>query len=147
MPGSELPKPTGAFPRFVEPEAAVRGQRLMLVDHHCHLDFPQFEDERGELSRGLMRPALGLMVTISTRIRQLDKLLAISDAHPTVFCSVGTHPHYADDELDITTDEIVALAQHPRVVAIGEAGLDYFYQKSSREGQAEGFRRHIRAAR
>jgi len=120
---------------------------MRLVDHHCHLDFPQFAEQRGELIARAHAAGVGLMVTISTRIRQLDKLLEISEAHPSVFCSVGTHPHYADEELDISTDAIVKLAQHPRVVAIGEAGLDYHYQKSSREGQADGFRRHIRAAR
>lgn len=119
----------------------------MLVDHHCHLDFPQFEDTRAELIARAHAAGVGAMVTISTRIRQLDKLLAIAETYPSVFCSVGTHPHYADEELDISTAEIVALAQHPRVVAIGEAGLDYHYQKSSKEGQADGFRRHIRAAR
>lgn len=119
----------------------------MLVDHHCHLDFPQFEEDRGGLIARAHAAGVGLMVTICTRIRNLDKLLAIAAAHPTVYCSVGTHPHYADEELDISTDQIVELAQHPRVVAIGEAGLDYHYQKSSKEGQADGFRRHIRAAR
>lgn len=120
---------------------------MRLVDHHCHLDFPQFADQHGELIARAHRTGVGLMVTICTRIRQLDTLLEISNEHPSVFCSVGTHPHYADEELDISTDEIVELAQHPRIVAIGEAGLDYYYQKSSREGQADGFRRHIRAAR
>lgn len=119
----------------------------MLVDHHCHLDFPQFEESRGEMISRAHAAGVGLMVTISTRIRNLDTLLAIAEAHPSVYCSVGTHPHYADEELDISTAEIVALARHPKVVAIGEAGLDYFYQKSTREGQADGFRRHIRAAR
>ena len=119
----------------------------MLVDHHCHLDFPQFEEGRAELISRAHDAGVGLMVTICTRIANFEKLLAIAEAHPTVFCSVGTHPHYADEELDVSTAEIVKLAQHPQVVAIGEAGLDYFYQKSSREGQADGFRRHIRAAR
>jgi len=119
----------------------------MLVDHHCHLDFPQFEDDRAAMIARAHTAGVSLMVTICTRIRNLDTLLAISQAHPSVFCSVGTHPHYADEELDVSVDEIVRLAQHPRVVAIGEAGLDYFYQKSSRAGQADGFRRHIQAAR
>ncbi|MFT7577171.1 MAG: TatD DNase family protein [Alphaproteobacteria bacterium] len=119
----------------------------MLVDHHCHLDFPQFEESRDELIARAHAANVGLMVSICTRIRNLDKLLAIADAHPTVFCSVGTHPHYADEELDVSTDEIVRLSRHPKIVAIGEAGLDYHYQKSSKEGQADGFRRHIRAAR
>lgn len=120
---------------------------MMLVDHHCHLDFPQFEATRGDIIARAHAAGVGVMVTICTRIRQLDTLLEISQAHPSVFCSVGTHPHYADEELDISTSDIVALAQHPRVVAIGEAGLDYHYQKSSKEGQAMGFRRHIDAAR
>lgn len=119
----------------------------MLVDHHCHLDFPQFEEGCGELIARAHAANVGLMVTICTRIRNLDKLIAIAEAHPSVFCSVGTHPHYADEELDISTAEIVKLTRHPKVVAIGEAGLDYHYQKSSKEGQADGFRRHIRAAR
>lgn len=120
---------------------------MRLVDHHCHLDFPQFEGRLDTLIGRAHAAGVGVMVTISTRIRQLDRLLAIAQAHPSVYCSVGTHPHYADEELDIPVGEIVALSRHPKVVAIGEAGLDYHYQKSSREGQAEGFRRHIRAAR
>ena len=88
------------------------------------------------------------MVTISTRIRRLPELLAIADAHSTVFCSVGTHPHNADEEPDIETTEIVRLARsHPKIVAVGEAGLDYFYKRSTPANQAEGLRRHIRAAR
>ena len=122
--------------------------RAMLIDHHCHLNFPQFaEDMAGVVGRA-HAAGVGLMVTISTRIRQLDELIAIADVHETVFCSVGTHPHNADSELEIPTTEIVRLARsHPKIVAIGEAGLDYFYKKSSPEGQAEGFRRHIQAAR
>lgn len=120
----------------------------MLVDHHCHLNFPQFADDLGGVVARAHAAGVGLMVTISTRIRQLETLTAIAEAHETVFCSVGTHPHQADDELDIPASEIVRLARaHPKIVAIGEAGLDYFYKKSSPEGQAEGFRRHIEAAR
>ncbi len=120
----------------------------MLVDHHCHLNFPQFaEDMDGVIGRA-QAAGVALMVTISTRIRQLETLTRIAEAHAPVYCSVGTHPHYADSELDIPTTEIVRLARsHPKIVAIGEAGLDYFYKKSSPEGQAEGFRRHIAAAR
>ena len=120
---------------------------MKLVDHHCHLDFPQFaEDLEGIVARA-HAAGVGVMVTISTRIRQLDRLIAIAEAYPGVYCSVGTHPHYADEEPDFPVEEIVALAEHPKVVAIGEAGLDYYYQKSSREAQAAGFRRHIEAAR
>jgi TatD DNase family protein len=119
----------------------------MLVDHHCHLDFPQLAADRDGLLARARAAGVGVMVTISTRVRSLPDLLAITEAHDDVFCSVGTHPHYADEELDVTTEQLVAKSAHPKVVAIGEAGLDYYYQKSSREGQAAGFRRHIAAAR
>ncbi len=87
------------------------------------------------------------MVTISTRVRELPKLLAITDRFDDVFCSVGTHPHNAHEELDIGTADLVAKTSHPKVVAIGEAGLDYFYDKSPRDAQEQGFRAHIAAAR
>jgi TatD DNase family protein len=119
----------------------------MLVDHHCHLDFPQFAAARDEMIARARRAGVGVIVTICTRIRRLPEILAIAEAYPEVFCSVGTHPHNAHEELDITVEEIVRLAQHPKVVAIGEAGLDYHYKNSPPEAQAEGFRRHIAAAR
>ena len=119
----------------------------MLVDHHCHLDFPQFAKDRDGVIARAARAGVGVIVTISTRIRQLPNLIAIAEQYPNVFCSVGTHPHYAHEELDVSVEEIVRLAEHPKVVAIGEAGLDYFYKRSPPEAQAEGFRRHIAAAR
>ena len=119
----------------------------MLVDHHCHLDFPQLADDRAAVLARARAAGVGVIVTISTRIRRLPELLAIAAADDGVFCSVGTHPHQAHEELDIPLDEIVRLAGHPKVVAIGEAGLDYFYKKSPADAQAEGFRRHIMAAR
>jgi TatD DNase family protein len=88
-----------------------------------------------------------VMVTISTRVRQIPVLLDICAAHDNIYCSVGTHPHNADEERGIPADELARLSEHPKVVAIGEAGLDYFYKKGSAEAQAEGFRTHIEAAR
>ncbi len=120
---------------------------LMLVDHHCHLDFPQFAADRDGVMARATAAGVGIMVTISTRIRRLPELLALTERYPNLYCSVGTHPHNAHEELDIPVEEIVRLSAHPKVVAIGEAGLDYFYQKSPREAQAQGFRRHIEAAR
>ena len=111
----------------------------MLVDHHCHLDFPQFATDRAGVLARARAAGVGRVVTISTRIRRLDDLLAIAAAHEDVYCSVGTHPHNAHEELDIPLGEIVRLAQHPKVVAIGEAGLDYHYKRSPPEAQAEGF--------
>ncbi|KAB2846981.1 MAG: TatD family deoxyribonuclease [Hyphomicrobiaceae bacterium] len=119
----------------------------MLVDHHCHLDFPDFDAERAELVERAASAGVTTLVSISTRIRELERLLGIVAAFDNVFCSVGTHPHNADSELDIPVEEIVRLSDHPKVVAIGEAGLDYHYKKSSPEGQAEGLQRHIKAAR
>jgi TatD DNase family protein len=87
------------------------------------------------------------MVTISTRVRRIEKLLEITARFPNVYCSVGTHPHQADEEDGISSDELIALTQRPKVVALGEAGLDYFYEHGSREAQARGFRTHIAAAR
>jgi len=120
---------------------------MMLIDHHCHLDFAQLaQDREGVLARA-RAAGVAVMVTISTRIRKLPELLAIAEAHDNVYCSVGTHPHNAHEELDISLEEIVRLSEHPKVVAIGEAGLDYYYKHSTPEAQAEGFRRHIAAAR
>jgi len=119
----------------------------MLVDHHCHLDFPElFRDLDGCIARA-RAAGVGALVTISSRIRTCGTNRAIAEAHDNVFFSVGTHPHHAHEELDIACEEIVRLAAHPKCVAIGEAGLDYFYRKSPPEAQATGFRRHIAAAR
>jgi TatD DNase family protein len=118
----------------------------MLVDHHCHLDAPDLAaDLDGVVGRARVA-GVGLMVTISMHVRRLPETLKIADAYPNVFCSVGTHPHYAHTELDVPVEEIVRLARHPKIVAIGEAGLDYFYDKSPREAQAQGFRKQIAAA-
>jgi TatD DNase family protein len=86
-------------------------------------------------------------VTISTRVRRFDQVLAIAEEFDNVFCSVGTHPHNAAEELEVTADELVRLSAHTKVVAIGEAGLDYHYDKSPRDAQMKGFRTHIEAAR
>ncbi|NVD41423.1 TatD family hydrolase [Ensifer sp. HO-A22] len=119
----------------------------MLIDTHCHLDFPDFEAERDAIIERARAAGVGQMITISTRVKRFDTILAIAEAYPNVFCSVGTHPHNADEELDITADDLVRLSAHPKVVAIGEAGLDYFYDNAPRDAQAEGLRRHIAAAR
>jgi TatD DNase family protein len=118
----------------------------MLIDSHCHLDFPELAADRaGVLGRARAAGVEG-MVTISTRVKRFDEIKAIAEAHPEVWCSVGTHPHHAHEELDIETADLVRLAEHPRCVAIGEAGLDYHYE-GDYAAQATGFRRHIAAAR
>ncbi|MGN7752819.1 TatD family hydrolase [Sinorhizobium sp. 22678] len=119
----------------------------MLIDTHCHLDFPDFEAERDAIIERAREAGVAQMVTISTRVKRFDTILAIAEKYPNVSCSVGTHPHNADEELDVTADDLVRLSAHPKVVAIGEAGLDYFYDNAPRDAQAEGLRRHIAAAR
>jgi TatD DNase family protein len=119
----------------------------MLVDSHCHLDFPDFAGDLDAIVARAAAAGIGRIVTISTRVRRLGALLAISERFPNVYCSVGTHPHHADEEDGIAADELIELTGHPKVVALGEAGLDYFYQNGSPEAQARGFRAHIAAAR
>jgi TatD DNase family protein len=119
----------------------------MLVDSHCHLDFPDFAEELDQVVARAGSAGIGRIVTISTRVRRFDAVLAIANGYPHVYCSVGTHPHNAHEELDITAEVLARLAEHPKVVAIGEAGLDYYYDNSPRAAQAEGLRTHIAAAR
>jgi TatD DNase family protein len=119
----------------------------MLIDSHCHLDFPDFASELDDVVGRAHAAGIALMVTISTRVRRFADVLAIAERFPDVYCSVGTHPHYAHEELDITAADLVAHARHPKVVALGEAGLDYHYDRSPRDAQERGFRTHIAAAR
>ena len=119
----------------------------MLVDSHCHLDFPDFADELDAVVDRARAVAIGRIVTISTRIAKHADLIGIAERFPEVFCSVGTHPHNAHEELDVTAADLVARARHPKVVALGEAGLDHHYDYSPRDAQERGFRIHIAAAR
>ncbi|HEX5211381.1 MAG TPA: TatD family hydrolase [Pseudolabrys sp.] len=119
----------------------------MLVDSHCHLDFPDFAAELDAVVERARAAGIGRMVTISTRVKKHAQVLAIADKYPDIFCSVGTHPHNAQEEPDVDAKTLSALARHPKIVAIGEAGLDYHYDKSPRAMQAASFRQHIAAAR
>jgi TatD DNase family protein len=119
----------------------------MLIDSHCHLDFPDFSAELDAVVARARAAGIARMVTISTRVHRQAGLLAIAERFADVYASVGTHPHYAHEELDITAADLVAHTRHPKVVAIGEAGLDYHYDRSPRDAQERGFRTHIAAAR
>ncbi len=119
----------------------------MLVDSHCHLDFPQFAPELDEIVARARATGIGRMVTISTRVKRFSGLQAIVDRFNDVFCSIGTHPHQAEEEQDVKLDEILKYAEGKKVVAIGEAGLDYHYDNSPRDLQEKGFRTHIAASR
>jgi TatD DNase family protein len=119
----------------------------MLVDSHCHLDFPDFAKEIDAIVGRAEAAGIGRIVTISTRVRRHHEVLAIAERFANVYCSIGTHPHYAHEEPDVTASDLVRVTNHPKVVAIGEAGLDDHYQFSPRAAQEKGLRTHIAAAR
>jgi TatD DNase family protein len=119
----------------------------MLVDSHCHLDFPDFAAERDAVIARAHAAGVGAMMTISTRLDQFPGVQAIAEQYPDIWCSVGAHPHEAADHAATATAELAALAAHPRVVGIGETGLDFHYDLSPRDVQERVFRAHIAASR
>ena len=119
----------------------------MLIDSHCHLDFPELaDDEAGVLARARTAGVAG-MLTIGTRLDQFERVRAIAERHDNVWCSVGVHPHEAKEEGQRTPDHLIEATHHPKVVGIGETGLDFYYEHSPRDEQAESFRAHIAASR
>ena len=118
----------------------------MLVDSHCHLDFPEFDGRLPELRSAMAANGVTHALCISTTIAGFPKVRAIAEQHGNFWCSLGVHPDTEGAE-EVTQAELVALAAHEKVVAIGETGLDYFRLKGDLEWQRERFRRHIRAAR
>jgi TatD DNase family protein len=119
----------------------------MLVDSHCHLDFPDFAPEREAVIDRAFAAGIGTMLTICTRLDQFDRVRAIAEAEPRIWCSVGAHPHDAADHADLLAERLVALAAHPRVVGIGETGLDFHYDLSPHDVQERVFRAHIAASK
>lgn len=119
----------------------------MLVDSHCHLDFDDFKEDFPEMLARAADAGVDTMVTINTRIAKFPTVLAIAEAHDNIYCTVGVHPHSAQDEPDVTTEQLIELASNPKVIGIGETGLDFFYDTSPRDIQETLFRNHIRAAR
>ena len=118
----------------------------MPVDSHCHLNYPGLvEDQAGVIARA-REAGVSAMLAISTRSSEWDDVIRIAEGTSDIWASVGVHPHEADNE-DIEKTRLVAATHHPRVVGIGETGLDYYYDKSDRDRQRESFRRHIAAAR
>jgi TatD DNase family protein len=119
----------------------------MLVDSHCHLDFPDFGPERDAVVARARAAGIGRMLTISTRVKRHAQVIEIIECYPDVFGTVGTHPHHVDEEMDVRASDLVGLTKHPKIVAIGEAGLDYHYDTGPRDNQAKSFREHIAASR
>ncbi len=118
----------------------------MLVDSHCHLDFPDFTQERDAIVARARAAGVGTMLTIGTRLDQFPGVQAIADSYPDIWCSVGVHPHEAADHAALSAADLTALAAHPRVVGIGETGLDFHYDHSPRDVQERVFRAHIAAS-
>ncbi len=118
-----------------------------IVDSHCHLDFPDFDDERPAIIQRALDAGVERMVTICTKLRLEPQVRAIAEAHKPVFYAAGTHPMSAADEPLASTDELIALSQHPKFVGIGETGLDYHYTSDSKDIQQQSLRIHIAAAR
>jgi TatD DNase family protein len=119
----------------------------LITDTHCHLDFPDFADDLAGVVARAGAAGVHRMITISTRVKKAAVYQELAERFGNVFFSVGTHPHNAAEEPDIALDHIIRLSQHPKCVAIGEAGLDYHYDKSPRDQQAASFRLQIAAAR
>ena len=119
---------------------------MILVDSHCHLDYLPAGPERADTIARARRAGVGAMLTISTKITEFPAVRAIAEAEPDVWCSVGIHPHEAAAEPETSAEALAGLARHPRVIGIGETGLDYYYEHSPRDRQAQVFRAHAKAA-
>lgn len=121
--------------------------RKMLIDSHCHLNFPDFKDDLPQVIVRAHEAGVSKMVSICTKIAEFPQIAAIADANPSVFCTVGVHPHEAEGHIDTTAEELISLSQHPKCIGIGETGLDYFYEHSPKAEQRQQFLEHIYASR
>lgn len=119
----------------------------MLVDSHCHLDFPEFADDLPGVVERAQSAGVGAIQTICTRLSKFPQVLGVAERFDSMYCSVGVHPHNADDEGLTAPDDLIEHAKHPKVIGIGETGLDYYYQHSETAAQQASFRAHIAAAR
>jgi TatD DNase family protein len=118
----------------------------MLVDSHCHLNYPEMADTAGVIARA-KEAGVGMFQTISTKRSDFAEVKRLAETYPEIYCSIGIHPHEAEPHEDISETELLAEANHPRVIGIGETGLDYFYEHSPRDVQQRLFRTHINVAR
>jgi TatD DNase family protein len=118
----------------------------LLVDSHCHIDFPDFANEQDRLLAAMAENGVGWALCAGVTLERFPAMLSIVEAQDNLFCGVGVHPDHQEGQ-DPTVDELLALAAHPKVVAIGETGLDYYRLTGDLEWQRDRFRRHIRAAK
>ena len=119
----------------------------MLVDSHCHLDYAETAADRAAIVARAHAAGVGAMLTIGTRLDEFAQVRAVAEAEPDIWCTLGVHPHEAKDHTALSAEELAALAAHPKVVGIGETGLDFHYDLSPRDVQERVFRTHILAAR
>ncbi len=120
---------------------------IKIIDTHCHLDFPEIQQDFAGILERAKENGVFLMQTICTKMSEMPKLLEIAEKNPQIFASVGVHPNEVDSEKMVTTDELVSFTKHPKVIGLGETGLDHYYETAKKELQIESFRRHLEAAR
>ncbi len=120
---------------------------MMLVDSHCHLNYKGLVEDQANVLERARAAGVAMMLNISTRESEWDAVVAVAEREPDVWATIGIHPHEADAHPDVDTAKLIARAAHPRVIGIGETGLDYYYDKSDRARQRASFRSHIAAAR
>lgn len=120
---------------------------MRLIDSHCHLNYEGLVERQAEVLENARKAGVSGFLNISTRKREWDQIVAVAQREPDVWASIGVHPHEADAHPDLGAVALVEAADHPRVIAIGECGFDYYYDKSDRAAQRERFQAHIEAAR
>src|SRR5688500_20350915 len=118
----------------------------MFIDSHCHLDFPDLASNLNKLLAGMQDNDVSHALCVSVNLEDFPRVLALAETHPNLFASVGVHPDY-ENLAEPKAEQLASLANHPKIIAIGETGLDYFRLKGDLEWQRERFRQHIRAAR
>lgn len=118
-----------------------------MIDSHCHLNYKGLVEDQASVIARAREAGVSAMLNISTREREWGDIIATAEAYDNIWASVGIHPHEADEHIDIDTDKLVATANHPKVIGIGETGLDYYYDHSDRKQQQKSFRAHIAASR
>jgi len=119
----------------------------MIVDSHCHLDFPELHEDLDAVVARARNAGIGCMLTICTKVAAIPTVLEIAERYPEVYAAIGIHPHSVEEHGVRPVDEIVRWTEHPKVVGIGETGLDYYYDKSPRQMQRQSFVNHIEASR
>jgi TatD DNase family protein len=129
------------------PNGTSPAAQAMLIDSHCHLDYLARDEDLDDVVARARDAGLGGMVTICTKVSEFDEIRAIAEKYDDIWCTVGIHPHEADTEPVVSAERLAELAAHPKVIGIGECGLDYYYEHSSRDAQQRSFRTHIEASR